>query len=123
MTIQARPSGQPGELGRDAGDRALGERPDLGRQRPLRVALDDVALDGQGDEPGLVLDDGVRVIELEAGRADDEGLVGGEAQDRRPGRQRGREGVDGGGVRDDAVTAERLRRGHGGPPGRRTGSA
>ncbi len=54
--------------------------------------------------------------------ADGEGVVGREAEDGDvvavpPGR------VERGRVRDDAQAVEPLKRGHGGPPGRRTASA
>ena len=71
---------------------------------------------------GLGFDDGVLVVDLDVRGADGEGVVGGEAEDGDvvalpPGR------VERGRVRDDPQALEPLKRGHGGPPGRRTGSA
>ena len=123
MSRSASPSSGSQSLGRDVGDGALGEGRALGRAATTRRGgrTSSSGQPGAG-EAGLGFDDRVLVVDVDAVGADREGVVGGEAQDGHvvavPARR-----VEGGRIGDDPQAAERLKRGHGGPPGRRTGSA
>ena len=87
MTTHACPSGSQASFAGTPAHRPLGEGPDVGRGRPLRVPREDVPVDGQRDEPDLVLDDRVRGKALESS-ADEEGLVWSEPQQDRTGGER-----------------------------------
>ena len=82
MTRSASPSsGQP-ELGRHAGDRALGEGRSLGRERPLDVRRDVGSSRAMRRRSPPRLDDRVRVVDVDVRGAERERIVGREPQDR-----------------------------------------